>query len=808
MALAFRRPSALGWGSWFESRGSLTAERKAGGREMSASVMDLTHNPAWPDENPDRFSRDYYGRVDIIYACIQEIYTSAAEARLHPADVSDRDNPEEITDGPLAELLREPNPTMSQYEFIEFLHMFLQIAGNDYIWKQRGPTGMPVALYHIRPDRMRVLPGDRSGPRGYVYSTDDSGPINVAADDIIHIKRPNPWNELYGLSPLHVLVRQGALNMSILGFQKATFDNGGVPGGILKLKRKVSDDDEPERLRAQWRTRFGQGAGGGFENWGRLAVMDADADFQAVQIDIDKMALPIMQGGNEIAICRGFGVPGILVQARLAIEHNGSLGGGNYEQARRSLWDETLSPEMRRAEGALTRGLRDDFPGSWQVRTDKSEVQALREDATEKATRAAMLFEKGGISRDEFRIASGYDPLGDDAGKAFRIPTSIFEVTAEELAAGAAGQMDTLFDKGIAFLGETRDAYQLPKKKGDDVRQINSRASEQSEEQMANYEVPLKPPNIAFAITGPTVDSLPEQVAALFPPDAVAAPKPPPVMMPPSGNGVGVALPPPDGKGPEQKARLRGARAERFKRRIAEVRAEQAELAEKEISRYFQQLASKVAGVLGSKAQWSAAELKVAPVKPDDLVPDAADGELARILRGIASRTAAAIWLAVNETGVAGEFDYDESHPRIEALLAKTAGRAIDINDVTREQLRQVLSVGAERGYSMKQVANGVPDEEYPGVRSVVAETYRNRAETIARTETMYAAHGSQLARYDAAGLEQVEAQDGTDDDECAERDGQIYDLDEADGIEDHPNGTLSWLPVIGDDSSANDEGE
>ena len=39
-------------------------------------------------------------------------------------------------------------------------------------------------------------------------------------------------------------------------------------------------------------------------------------------------------------------------------------------------------------------------------------------------------------------------------------------------------------------------------------------------------------------------------------------------------------------------------------------------------------------------------------------------------------------------------------------------------------------------------------------------------------------------------------ADDGDGDEECAQRDGQVFDIDEAESIEDHPNGTLDWIPL------------
>jgi hypothetical protein len=65
----------------------------------------------------------------------------------------------------------------------------------------------------------------------------------------------------------------------------------------------------------------------------------------------------------------------------------------------------------------------------------------------------------------------------------------------------------------------------------------------------------------------------------------------------------------------------------------------------------------------------------------------------------------------------------------------------------------------------------------------------------------MDAYYSAALGSYTEAGIEQVQAIDGDGDPECAARDGEIFSVDEADGIEDHPNGTLDWVPILGTES-------
>jgi phage portal protein BeeE len=140
---------------------------------------------------------------------------------------------------------------------------------------------------------------------------------------------------------------------------------------------------------------------------------------------------------------------------------------------------------------------------------------------------------------------------------------------------------------------------------------------------------------------------------------------------------------------------------------------------------------------------------------------------------------------------------------RIVADLSNQAGsRILDINQKTLDALQDVLSEGARRGYSIPQLIDGVPEEGYPGLAGVTLENGTPafsdaRAETIARTETAISYNRATLDGYREFGVDKVLAYDGDEDPECAARDQQVFTLDEALSIADHPNGTLDWAPVL-----------
>jgi len=142
----------------------------------------------------------------------------------------------------------------------------------------------------------------------------------------------------------------------------------------------------------------------------------------------------------------------------------------------------------------------------------------------------------------------------------------------------------------------------------------------------------------------------------------------------------------------------------------------------------------------------------------------------------------------------------DPTDATLARILRHAAKRVTKINETTRdgvqrtiEQVRQdirdALAAGIDIGEGMADMGKRVAE-------SAVFDQYRG--ELIARTETMFAWNSSAIESYRDAGVEMVEPQDGDKDEECAARMARgAVPLDEAMDDEDHPNGTLSWVPVV-----------
>ena len=129
-------------------------------------------------------------------------------------------------------------------------------------------------------------------------------------------------------------------------------------------------------------------------------------------------------------------------------------------------------------------------------------------------------------------------------------------------------------------------------------------------------------------------------------------------------------------------------------------------------------------------------------------------------------------------------------------LLTVGGQRIKDINAFTLQGITIELAEGTRRGYSIPQLIDGVPDEGYRGIANLTGFS-DIRAETIARTESMLSYNRATVTGYGEFGVTHLLAYDGDLDEACANRNGQEFTIEEAGGIDDHPNGTLVWSPVV-----------
>ena len=161
----------------------------------------------------------------------------------------------------------------------------------------------------------------------------------------------------------------------------------------------------------------------------------------------------------------------------------------------------------------------------------------------------------------------------------------------------------------------------------------------------------------------------------------------------------------------------------------------------------------------------------------------------ARSLQALTLRftATAAVELSQVPAQLVGVTPYRLGDAQVFRLIAQAGTRMKGVERGTLTAIRNVIANGNALGLSDFQIAEGVTNLNYRGLASVVKETYKGRAMTIARTEMGYVNQHAAHERYAAGGLTMVEISDGADcgwtshnDPDLA--DGSIRTIQEADG--------------------------
>lgn len=194
---------------------------------------------------------------------------------------------------------------------------------------------------------------------------------------------------------------------------------------------------------------------------------------------------------------------------------------------------------------------------------------------------------------------------------------------------------------------------------------------------------------------------------------------------------------------------------------------------------------------IASKVQAKAAHLAKNPSDQSVWWSDEWDKKLERVLRPYASVIADMTAEQVSAHLKPAKADFGDlvGNNVLQRLLKSLGTRIKGINETTRQAVSDAIKEGVEAGDGAAELGDRI--------ESVTAfDEYRS--ELIGRTESARVLNDSQIESYREYGVEKVVAIDGDDDEECAARDGQEFDLEDALAIEDHPNGTLDWAPVVG----------
>src|SRR4051812_3226811 len=272
------------------------------------------------------------------------------------------------------------------------------VSGNAYV-EAVGVDEGPAELYALRPDRMRVVPGQDGWPAAYEYTVGSETVRFVmgqggAVSPVLHLTLFHPADDHYGLSPMEAAATALDIHNAAGAWNKALLDNAARPSGALVVGGATLTDAQFERLKGELEDNY-QGA----SHAGRPLLLEGGLDWKPLSLSPKDMDFVEAKAAAAREIALAFGVPPLLLGLPGDSTH------ANYAEANRAFYRQTVIPLVKRTAESLSHWLAPAFGETLRLEPDLDAIEALadeRESLWRRVTAAAFL------SNDEKREAVGY----------------------------------------------------------------------------------------------------------------------------------------------------------------------------------------------------------------------------------------------------------------------------------------------------------------------------------------------------------------------------------------------------------------
>ncbi|MFI6639959.1 phage portal protein [Streptomyces sp. NPDC050504] len=357
-----------------------------------------------------------YSNSAVAYRCVAAIADNGSSV---PLAVRRPDG--EIIEGhPIARLFnKRPNPLMSARVFKSLALQQLELAGQSFVWLDRGETGLGDATeIHLVFDQVDVIVDRPIAQRpttaniiGFIIRRGDGVQVPVLPEEMLWLRYAHPWDPLGCLPPWRAARHAVDMDSYAREWQKQSYKNGARPNGVVYLGHM--EQREFDAVKASWRSSMqgpqnagrdllvrsaapggGQGSSGGI-GYERLGFTPEEMDYLE-----SRMA-------NSAEVMLAFGVP-----------RDYLLGGTTYENrtaAKTTLWSDAIVPKLEVIGSEIDLRL---LPSDAEEAVfDLSGVDALRESRDAVVTRTTRLVEADVVTLDEARAEAGYDSLPGGIGE-------------------------------------------------------------------------------------------------------------------------------------------------------------------------------------------------------------------------------------------------------------------------------------------------------------------------------------------------------------------------------------------------------
>ena len=306
----------------------------------------------WDSTDPlvaDRFAPQDLATFLALYASHPWVYvaanTIATAAASVPFEIRKGGKTVEIDEH--APFLNMPNPLMTWFDLMETTFLYLELGGNCYWEIVRDKDKQIVAIFPLRPDRMRILPDPAKKIAGYEFNPGNGDLITFKPEEILHLKYTDARNEFYGVPPVSAAKNEITLDFNATNWNKNFFVGGAEPGGVLQTDKSLTQQAYA-RLREQWYKRHR-----GIDNAHEVAILEEGLKYQQITSKHADMQYHEMKQWNRDTILAVMKVPPIIVGLTM------KLSTGTEKDQKKIFWHDNIIPKLTRMQHAINAFLMD-----------------------------------------------------------------------------------------------------------------------------------------------------------------------------------------------------------------------------------------------------------------------------------------------------------------------------------------------------------------------------------------------------------------------------------------------------------------
>ena len=324
---------------------------------------------------------------------------------------------EEVVEAhPVTQLLARPNPYMLGGEFALMRMMMLSLTGNFYTHpvveslRFEGKSLSRVKELWVMPSQyVKIQPGEANEEdyiRGYWYGIDPTKSHLFEADEVWHSKRPNPGSQWYGLGEIEAGWSTHKIDMAQRETDQAKYDNQARPDLVVITKSANVTFERLQEMQQEWAQRFR----GTFRQGSPVFLT---GDTQVIPLNW----VPKEIGDAEIIIEEIAAIHGVPVTLLKANDPNLASAQVGFAS-----WRELTTLPMCQADEEFLNakimpafGIEEDAFLAYDDPVPENRDE-LRQDGD-------VAIKNGNITRNEWRVENGYDPVEEENADTLLVPT-------------------------------------------------------------------------------------------------------------------------------------------------------------------------------------------------------------------------------------------------------------------------------------------------------------------------------------------------------------------------------------------------